>query len=344
VELKDLKKCTKCVLPETVAGISFDNKGVCSVCKNIKKKMKINFIERKGKLKKIFEKFKGKGKYDCLVPYSGGKDSAYVLYICKKYGMVPLAYNFNNHFQTRIGKDNMENIVRAVDVDLVTFAPEWKVVKKLCLKGLEKIGDFCWFCNSGVYATSIQRGIIEDVPLIVFGEHVVEYDPRFGFGDTYEKVYRESAQEGVPETEFIDDEIGIDNLKPYTLPLLELREKLSVIFLGDYIKWDKDEIIKILKKEVGWKEGEVKGASTTFEHIDCKFTGIRDYIKFLKRGYGRNAQLASIKIREGKITREEALKEAKRDGKEPINLNEFLETINLTKEEFIEIISKHKKY
>lgn len=345
MELKDLKRCTRCVLPETVAGISFDENGVCQVCKNFEKKEEINFVKREKELKKVFEQFKGKGKeYDCLVPYSGGKDSSYVLYTCKKYGMNPLAYNFNNHFQTRIGKENMENVVRALGVDMVNFTPNWKVVKKLCFKGLEKIGDFCWFCNSAIIATSIRRAIIEEIPLIVFGEQAAEYDPRFEFGDLYDKLFRESAQEGVSETEFADEEVTIEKLKPYRLLPLEQRKKLKVIYLGSFIKWDKDEVRKIIKEELGWKEGKVEGASTTFEHIDCKFTGIREYIKFLKRGYGRNTQLASIKVREGKITREEALKEAEKDGKEPRNLNEFLEMISLTKEVFYEVISKHKKY
>ena len=238
----------------------------------------------------------------------------------------------------------MENVVRALGVDMISFTADWKVTKKLCVKGLEKIGDFCWFCNSAVVATSLRRGIIEGVPLVVFGEQAAEYMSGFEFGESYERSFREITQENVPETEFVDDEVTIDKLEPYILPPLEEREKLRVIHLGNYIKWAKEKIVKIVKEELGWKEGKIEGASTTFEHIDCKFTGIRDYIKFLKRGFARNTQLASIKVRERKITREEALKEAEKDGEEPGNLTEFLEMIGLTREEFFKISLTHRKY
>lgn len=341
--LKKLKRCSRCVLPETSAGITFDEHGVCNVCKNIEKKEKVNFVEREAELKKLLNQFKGNSRFDCLVPFSGGKDSSYVLFICKRYGLNPLAYNFNNHFQTEAALENMFSVLRALSVDMISFTPGWGVCKKLCVKGLEKIGDFCWFCNSGIVASSIQRAIIENIPLVIFGESAAEYDGRYTFDDSYEEVFKVSAQEGVPETEFVDEDIPLQKLECQTLPPIEQRNKLKVIHLGNYIKWDKEEIIKILK-ELGWKEGLVPGASTTYEHIDCAFSGARGYTKYLKRGFASHTHLASIKVREGKISREEALVEAAKDGEEPACLNNFLEAIGLTRKQYFEIVAKHKKY
>jgi N-acetyl sugar amidotransferase len=342
--LKDLKRCSRCVLPETVAGIAFDEQGVCNICKNAEKKQKMNFVERETELKELIQQFKGSRRYDCLVPFSGGKDSSYTLLFCKKYGLNPLAYNFNNHFQTEIGRENMLIVLHALSVDIVSFTPGWDVCKKLCVKGLEKIGDFCWFCNSAIDASSVRRAIIENIPLVIFGESVAEYDGRYDFDDSYEKMFRMSSQEGIPETEFIDEDLPLQRLECQTLPPIEQRNKLKVIYLGNYIKWDKDEIVKIVKKELGWKEGISIGTSTNLEHLDCAFCDVRGYTKYLKRGFGSSAQRASIKVREGKLSREEALKEASKDGQEPACLNSFLEAIGLTRKQYFEIVAKHKKY
>lgn len=295
-------------------------------------------------LKAVFDKHRGKGEYDCLVPYSGGKDSSYVLMTCVQHGMRPLAYNFNNHFQTPIGKQNMETVVRSLGTAMVNFAPDWRTARSLCIKGLEKIGDFCWFCNAGSLASSVLRAVKEGIGLVVFGEEAAEYDARFGFGQQFETKFRKLGQEGIPETEFLDQNITEKDMTPYCLPPLAQREGLDVIYLGKYIRWDKEEIISTIKSELGWMEGEVVGAATTYEHIDCKYTGIRDYIKFLKRGFGRHTHLASVKVRQGKITREEALAEAALDGVEPPNLQEFLDDLGLTREQFMDIVARHKKY
>lgn len=341
MSLRNLRLCSKCVLPHTYAGIAFDENGVCNICKQSEIKEAKNFVEKEEELKKIFEHYKGKGKYDCLVPYSGGKDSSFVLYICKKYGMNPLAYNFNNHFQSSIGRENMENVVQALGVPMINFSPDWQVAKKLCIKGLKKNGDFCWFCNSGALATSIQRAVQENIPLVVFGEESGEYSGTLPFDASFTEVFKSIGQEGLPASEFIDDEIDLEKLSPYSLPPVELLNKTHPIFLGSYIKWDKDEILKIIKKELGWKEA-MAGAVTSFEHIDCSYSAVRDYIKFLKRGFSRFSQLASIKVREGKMTREEALKEAEKDGARPANLDEFLEKLNLSEDVFMDIIAQHK--
>ena len=104
-----MKRCTRCVLPETYPEISYDDQGVCNHCRSFKS------IVYKGEeaLRKLFEENSGSGKWDCLVPLSGGRDSTYTLYnLVKKYGRRVLVYNYDNGFVESIAQDNIKAIAR----------------------------------------------------------------------------------------------------------------------------------------------------------------------------------------------------------------------------------------
>jgi len=80
-----MKTCTKCIIPETAETNKFNSNGSCSVCSQIDyKKEKIDWTERKKDLDKLINKYKGQGEYDCIIPFSGGKDSAFALYYLVK--------------------------------------------------------------------------------------------------------------------------------------------------------------------------------------------------------------------------------------------------------------------
>ncbi|MBU1567890.1 MAG: N-acetyl sugar amidotransferase [Proteobacteria bacterium] len=340
----DLKRCSRCVLPETFPGIKFDQEGICQFCKqaetlqNIVKKKE----SRLDDLGKLLDNYRGKGRYDCMVPFSGGKDSAYALYLCKKkFGMNPLAYNFNNHFQTDVGRANVEKVLKGLNVDLVSFTPKWEIAKELSLRALEKRGDFCWFCNTGIWSTSIQRALIENIRLIVFADGEFDLE-RYFTGKINELQFREVVQERIPETEFIGNALTAEELKIFGLPLKAELDKIDIVFMGHYMPWDKGEIVQLLKDELDWQEGVVKGNTTTFEHIDCWASSVREYLKFYKHGFGRKSQLASIALRDKKISREEAYNELPKDGFIPESLPDFCKTFGITEQELFIIMEPHR--
>jgi hypothetical protein len=272
------------------------------------------------------------------VPFSGGKDSSFVLYTLKKSGLNPLAFNFNNHFQSQIGLENMQSVLQVLDVDMISYTPKWETYKQLCLQGLEINGDFCWGCSTACHTMSIRVALELGIKLVVFGESTVEHKEGFDFGDPFEKILRYGVQDGIFEYKFSN--VTKEDIEPYTLP--ENYKDLKIIFLGDYIEWDVGNITRIIKRMLGW-EG-LKDVFNKNEHIDCKFAPVREYIKFIKRGYGRNTQLASEKLRSKEITRSKALEIAKKDSEKPKELREFLNALELSESEFKKTVNKHKVF
>ena len=95
---------------------------------------------------------------------------------------------------------------------------------------------------------------------------------------------------------------------------------------------------------MGWQGQDVEGVPEQYDYekIECQFQGIRDFAKYIKRGYGRTNHLVSIDIRNGRMSREEGIGlTEKYDGKKPASLPIFLEKLGLTEEEFYTILSKH---
>ena len=149
-----MKKCIKCGLPETYETIEFDNNGVCNICnQNHFKSGKVDWDSRKGMLNDLVEKYRGKYEYDCILPFSGGKDSTFTLYyLMKEYGLKPLVIQFNHGFMRPTLKENNERTLKKLGVDVLSFTPNWKVVKKLMLESLIRKGDFCWHCHTGIFS------------------------------------------------------------------------------------------------------------------------------------------------------------------------------------------------
>ena len=98
--LNNLRLCTRCLLPETQETIVFDDQGVCNVCRQIEyKQTKIDWPAKKKEFEELLTQYRGKYAYDCIVPFSGGKDSTYTLYtLVREFGLRPLVVSFDHGF------------------------------------------------------------------------------------------------------------------------------------------------------------------------------------------------------------------------------------------------------
>jgi N-acetyl sugar amidotransferase len=356
--INSLRKCIKCGLPETYETIEFDKQGVCNICKQQNfKKNKINWTSRKEMLDELIEEYRGKYEYDCIVPFSGGKDSTFTLYyLMKEYNIKPLVVQFDHGFMRPNLLENNERTFRKLGVDVISFRPNWKIVKKLIKESLIRKGDFCWHCHTGIFSYPMHLAIKYNTPLVLWGEPSSEYTAYYD--------YQDDEVEEVDETRFnrfvnlgitaedmkgmIEDDIDLDyrDLAPYTYPSLRDLKKLRYrsVCLGSFIPWNVRSQSELIMNELGWKGDEVEGVPVDlypYEKIECAMQGVRDYIKYQKRGYGRVTQMTAIDIRNNLITKKEADSYIKEyEGKKPHSLEVFLEYLNMTEGEFNKIIEK----
>jgi len=353
-----MQKCTACNLPETYETIEFDENGVCNICRQkVFKDESIDWKKRAEMLARVVEKHRGKYEYDCIIPFSGGKDSTYTLwYLVKHFNIRPLVVQFNHGFMRDTLLENNRRTFKKLGVDVVSFTPNWKLVKRLMLEALVRKGDFCWHCHTGIFAYPMHVALKYQVPLIFWGEPSSEYTAYYN--------YEDNEVEQVDETRFnrfinlgitaedmytmIKDDYQCDprELIPYTYPKLRDLKKLKYqsVCLGSYIPWDVKSNTKTIEDELGWRGDQVEGMpweEYSYEKIECSMQGMRDYIKYLKRGYSRVSQMTALDLRNGRIAKEHADKLiADYEGRKPPSLALFLEYLGISEDQFNHIVAK----
>jgi N-acetyl sugar amidotransferase len=349
----NMRRCKICVMPDTRPELTFDKHGVCDACRSAEKKEKaINWNIRKKEFEELLARYRSKdGKnYDCIIPVSGGKDSTYQVYMMKKvFGMNPLCVTFSPCKSTDIGKKNLQ-CMRDLGVDSILFTPNPVVYKKLFKIGFERLGDPCWPCHVGIFTYPVTVAVKYNVPLLVWGENPqMEYG---GPASIREHPYLDKhwlqqfgGMLGNRVEDMVGDDITAKDLVPYTYPSDEEIHRVGVtgLFLGYYFKWDARKQLEVIKKEgFNVREKRSIGTYTNYENLDCGFVDIHDHLKYLKYGFGRCTDQACIDIRNGRLTRVEAMEMVKKYDHEVEKVKEFCEFIGITEEEFWKIANSFK--
>ena len=351
-----MKYCKTCFYPETKPDLVFDEDQVCSACLSYKDRSSINWDGREKEFLKVVEDIKkqSKSNYHCVIPVSGGKDSTWQVLKILEYGLNPLCVNSRTCDFSELGKENLENI-KKLGVDMIEASPNPIIRKKLNKIGLIEVGDISWPEHVGIFTIPVKIALNFQIKYIFWGENSQnEYGGPISKmnNDVLDRSWLEEfgGLLGLRISDLTESyNIKINDLLIYTYPEKEIIEKANLqgLFLGYFFSWNGYENAKIAKKN-GFKfyKNEVEGSSVNYENLDNFQTGIHDYFKYLKYGFGRTTDIMCNLYRRNLISKEEAIMKIKKnDGKFPItylgkNIKDILNEIDVTFEEFIQTCDK----
>ncbi len=343
-------------MPDTKPDLHFDEEGFCNACRNYENRKEIDWEARKKDLLALVDKYRSKdgSTWDCIVPVSGGKDSTYQVIRMLQLGLNPLCVTATTCHLSEIGRKNIENIKR-LGVDYVEFSPNPLVRRKLNRIGLTQVGDISWPEHVGIFTIPIRAAVQYNIRLIVWGENSQhEYGGPATDARNNVLTRRWLEEFGGLLGLRVTDLVGIEGIRQqdliaYTYPTDEDLQKVGVtgIFLGYYLPWDGYSNALIAQAH-GFTtlSHTVEGSVVNYENLDNHQTGIHDYFKYLKFGFGRATDIACLHLRRGRITREDAIAMVdEHDGKFPwtyldMPIEKILEPLDLTVDEFVKICDR----
>ena len=351
-----LTYCKHCVMPDTKPDLHLDEAGVCNACRSYERREEIDWEARHQELLSLLEKYRRPdgSNWDCIVPVSGGKDSTYQVVRMLQLGLNPLCVTSTTCDLSHIGRQNIENLKR-LGVDYIEVTPNPRIRAKLNRIGLTLVGDISWPEHVGIFTIPVRAAVQFNVPLIIWGENSQnEYGGPAAAADN-NVLNRRWLEEfggllGLRVVDLIGQEgIEAKHLLHYTYPTDEELARVGVtgLFLGHYLPWDGLSNALIAQANgFNTYHKVVEGSMVNYENLDNYQTGIHDYFKFLKFGFGRATDLACLHIRRGRLTRQDGLDAVRRlDGKFPWvylgkSLGDILHPLEMTVSEFISVCDK----
>jgi hypothetical protein len=331
-----VSRCKKCVLPGDYPGITFDEEGICSYCLDFTPP---DFERRRREFQDIIEKArKTDSKYQCVVPFSGGKDSSYVLYYMHKVcGLRVLSMNFDNGFRSPEAGANLDALPGKLGIDCVSIRLPWPLMSRLYAAFMKDAGEFCSVCNSVGYLaimTYVMRhmDLLGPEPFVVSGwvRYLEEMPNVYAFDIPYfhDIISRAGLIDPLIESGVVDQRclsILMNTSDPRTLSG-DQSIPFTFISLPEYVYWDLNRISEILRSEVGWVAPSAKDET----HFDCTAYPVAQYLEKKKYGFSQSTITYSAMIRHGQMTREEALGRLEQEPFErPRAFNDFLFKIDL---------------
>ena len=353
----DFRRCTKCILPETMPFIEFDEAGVCNYCHHYKIR---NNPKPREDLLKLLEPFRRVSGNDCIVPFSGGRDSCYALHlIVNELGMKPLTYTYDWGMVTDLGRRNIsrmcselgvENIIVAADIELkrrniTRNVKAWLKSPHLGMVSIFTAGDKHFFRH--VETVKKQSGISLNIwganplELTHFKAGFLGIQPNFSTLRVYNSGLRKQLDYHSKRFRTMLDSPGYFNSSLWDTLSGEyyrsVMPKTDYIDVFDYWRWEENRVNQILAT-YDWEKAE---DTTATWRIGDGTAAFYNYIYRTVAGFSEHDTFRSNQIREGQISREKALALVEHENRPRYaNLKWYLDAVQLDFADTINIINR----
>lgn len=339
--------------------MSFDENGVCDACRANEEKEKIDWQKREEELLELLDKHRSKdGSYDCIVPGSGGKDSAFQAHVLKyKYGMNPLTVTWTPILYTDYGYQNWKNWIDIGGFDNLAFTRNGRVMKLLTRLSIENLLHPFQTFILGQKNLGPKIAAKYGIPLVFFGENEAEYGNPIA--DNVTSLRDKSYHTFKNIDELYLGGVSIKELREkYDVPLSDLmaflplpadeieKADVQVHYLGYYLRWTPQEVYYYAVENTGFKARpfRTQGTYSKYNSIDDKIDDLHYYTTFIKFGIGRATYDSSQEIRNNHLTREEGCALVKKfDGEFPDKyFYEIMDYLGMESEKFHDLCSEFR--
>ena len=338
--------------------IHFDADGVCAACRFAEDKERVDWAARERELLDLLARHRRTdGRYDVLVPGSGGKDSIYASHLLKyKYGMNPLTVTWAPHIYTEVGWRNFQSWLHA-GFDNYLCTPNGRVHRTLTRLAFENLLHPFQPFIFGQKSLPPRFAAVNDIPLVVYGENEVEYGNPLGDAATAQRDVRYFAREarledlhlgGVSVPALAAHGVTPRDLDPY-LPADPVRlaeKRVEVHYLGYYLRWVPQECYYYAVEQANFEANteRTEGTYSKYNSIDDRMDGLHYFTTYIKFGIGRASYDAAQEIRNGHLTRDEGVALVRRfDGEFPKKwFQENLDYMGISEARFWEVVDQFR--
>lgn len=309
-----MKSCSRCVLDENFPGISFNEEGLCNFCRHH------TGADARGSLEQKYEKrfaelvrtHKGQSSYDCLIAYSGGKDSTYTLHLLKnKYDLRVLALTYDNWFQSERAAANIRNVIKFLNIDHLTVRPRFDSFRLIMrtvmtkdiypMEAMKRASSVCTTCISLIRFACLKTAIEKDIPFVVFGmspgqapmgTSVVKTNPEMT-RKTQDVIFR-------PLYESLGEVI-----RPYFLEEKDFAKAQSFPYSVNPLRFSvyEESLVLQVAHDLGWTEPDDTGSTST----NCLLNSLANVMHVKRYGFHPYALELATLVREGYLERSVAL-------------------------------------
>ena len=355
-----MKRCSKCILPETYAGINFDENGVCNYCNDWQAPQ----YEDESKLVDLIKSHKGNSKYDCAIGFSGGRDSTYLMYYASKIlKLKVIGFAIDNGYMSPESVQNIKTLADKLQVDVVfrkhdylKRAFPYNLKTWLAKPDPAMILALCNGCRYGysklIYELMHEYGCrvyMDGSVNLEKGHYKTQLLSLKPTSKSKMVLYLGGILHLIKNPQWI--------LKPFNTYIFyndfasfmgkkykKMLEKKGILYISpfnQYIKWNEKTINDVLENELDWIKNK---RSTSTWRTDCVLAPLKLHFSLNTMDYTDKTVMLSALIRDGQITREEALERLEKENKSSVELvNEALKTADISYEEMekaIEMVEK----